>query len=93
MTDPSRESYGALGFTRKLSGILSAKALVGGIRALRDGHHQSGIQGDAMQLGGAVVIGPGPALYFYYRSNLASDHPPVEKIVEASTSMNVLVQG
>ena len=91
MTDPSLESYVALGFTRKLSGILSAKALVGGFRALKDGYHQSGIQGDAMQLGGAVVIGPGPVLYYYYRSKEASDHAPVEKIIEACTSNNVLV--
>lgn len=90
MTDPELLSFAALGFTRKLSGILSASTLAGGLKALKDGHRQTGIQGDALQLGGVIVIGPGPVLFYYYRSEKAGDHPPVEQIFEACRAEKAL---
>lgn len=72
-----------MGFTRNISGLLSSKVLLGGLKAFSSGHRQRGVQGDAMQLGGAVVIGPDSQVYYYYRSNQAADHPPVGEIIKA----------
>lgn len=85
MTDPGLKSYTTLGFTKKLSGILSTSTFLGGLKALKDGHRQTGLQGDALQLGGAIVVGPGGVLYYYFRSDKAEDHPPIDQMLEACT--------
>lgn len=82
MTDPELKSYTALGFTKKLSGIFSASTVLGGLKALKNGHRQADIQGNALQLGGAIVVGPGPRLNYYYQSSRADDFPPVEEMLE-----------
>ena len=90
MTDPGLKTYESLGFKREISGIFSVATLAGGLKALKSGHRQAKVQGDALQLGGVIVIGPGPAVYYYYRSKKAGDHPPVEQILEACTSKTAL---
>ncbi len=72
-----------MGLTRNISGLLSSKVILGGLKAFSSGHRQKGVQGDAMQLGGAAVIGPDSKVYYYYRSKQAADHPPVGDIIEA----------
>jgi len=81
-TDPSLKSFNALGFSREISGILSASALVSAFRAFKNGHRPSAMKGDALQLGGAVVVGPGPTLYYYFRADKAGEHPAVQDILE-----------
>lgn len=76
-------SFKALGFTRKVSGLLAASAFVGGLKALKDGYRPGTMQGDALQLGGAMVVGPGGQLYYYFRGEQAADHPPVEEILDS----------
>lgn len=93
VTDPSLSSFVALGFTRKLSGILSVNALMGGLKALGKGHRQKGIKGDAIQLGGVAVVASGPVLYYYYRSTQAADHPPIEKLLAACATEKPLWTG
>lgn len=82
LTDPGLASFKALGLSKKVSGILAPAALISGIKALKEGYRPGRIQGDTLQLGGAVVIGPGPILYYYYRSTQAADHAPVEDILQ-----------
>lgn len=81
-TDPSLESFKALGFSREISGILAPSALVGAFKAFKDGHRPSALKGDALQLGGAVVVGPGPKLYYYFQARKAGEHPTVQDIIE-----------
>lgn len=82
MTDPSLLSYNVLGFRRNITGVLSFSAVVAGMKAFGEGHRQVGVQGDALQLGGAVIIGPGPVMHYLYASEKAADHPPVSDILE-----------
>jgi len=81
-TDPGLASFKALGFSREITGILAPSALVGAFKAFKDGYRPSTLQGDALQLGGAVVIGPGPKLYYYFQAVKAGEHPSVQAILE-----------
>ena len=82
-TDPTLNSFKALEFTRKVSGLFATSALVGGLKALKDGYRPGTMQGDALQLGGAVVVGPGAQLYYYFRGQQAADHPPIEEMLNS----------
>jgi len=42
-----------------------------------------GIQGDSLQQGGAVVIGPGGILHYFYGSKEAGDNPPIQDMLDA----------
>lgn len=85
-TDPTLKSYKALGFTRKVSGLFAAGALVGGLKALKDGYRPGTIQGDALQLGGATVVGPDNQLYYYFRGQQAADLAPVAEILDGCST-------
>ena len=89
-TDPTLKSFKALGFTRKVTGLFAASALVGGLKALKNGYRPGTIQGDALQLGGAVVVGPGDQLYYYFRGQQAADLAPVEEILDGCSTETML---
>ena len=63
--------------------MFGARTLGTGFQALKGGHLQKGIQGDALQLGGAVVIGPDGGVRYYFQSQVAGDHPPVAELLDA----------
>lgn len=63
-----------------------------GVKALGAGHRQVGVQGDSLQLGGAVVIGAGPVCHYLYRSEKAADHPMVSDIIAASKEAGELIK-
>lgn len=88
-TDPSLETFRALGFSRKISGLLAVNAFTSGFKALKDGIRPGSMQGDALQLGGAVVVGPGDKIFYYYKGKQAADHAPVEEILAGCTSDRV----
>lgn len=89
-TDPSLESFRALGFSRKISGLLAANAFARGFKALKDGIRPGSMQGDALQLGGAVIIGPGDQLFYYFKGKQAADHAPVQALLAGCTSDTVI---
>jgi hypothetical protein len=75
-TDPSLRIHELLGTRRGLSGVLDPRVFVRAFRALLRGFRQSGVQGDATQLGGVFVIDPGGEPLYAYRSRFAGDLPP-----------------
>ncbi len=83
LADPERRTYAALGTRRSVIGILHTGTLRSAVRAWRRGHRQEGVQGDAMQLGGVVVMRPGGAVAMIHRSVHAGDHPDIEAILRA----------
>ena len=83
LTDPERRSFAALGARRSLAGVLHPGVFAGAVRALREGHRQQGVQGDAMQLGGVVAIRPGGEVVYRYLSGHAGDHPDLGEVVSA----------
>ena len=83
LTDPTRQSFNALGMRRGLASILAPATLVHGFKAWRSGFRQSRIAGDPLQQGGIVVIAPGGVEYFRYISEVAGDHPAAEQVLAA----------
>jgi peroxiredoxin len=81
LTDPDRRTFAALGARRSPGGVLHPRVLASAARAWRAGHRQHGVQGDAMQLGGVVVIHPGDEVAGVWRSAHAGDHPAAEQIL------------
>lgn len=81
--DPERATYRAAGLKRSVASTLRPSALKNAARALAGGHMQGAVRGDAWQLGGVFVFGPGHREYLAYTSEAAGDHPPVERILEA----------
>jgi hypothetical protein len=43
-------------------------------------HPQTSVEGNALQLGGALVIRPGGEVTYRYRSEFGGDHPPSETL-------------
>jgi hypothetical protein len=82
--DTKREAYRALemkrGFMRTLGTIDVWKSLG---RALKGGFRQKGVQGDAWQLGGVLVVLPDGNVAYRYRSESAGDHPRLADILAA----------
>jgi hypothetical protein len=82
--DAGLGAYAALGMKRGVLAALASPSVVASTaRALRGGFRQEGVQGDPWQLGGVLVVAPGGAVRYAYRSRAAGDHPPVEAILAA----------
>lgn len=82
-TDESRRSYELLGFRRDLRGVLSLRVFEHGRRAMKKGFAQKKTMGDALQLGGTLVIRPGGEVVYRYASEVAGDHPRPADVVAA----------
>jgi hypothetical protein len=83
VTDPSRATYAALGARRDLRGVLDPRMLAAGWRSVRDGHAQGALQGDAMQLGGVLVVRPDGSAPFVHLERFAGDAPEVGTVLAA----------
>ena len=75
LTDPTLAVHRAVGARRGLLGVLDPRVIFRAVAALRSGFRQSGVRGDATQLGGLFVIEGGGRLLYGYRSRFAGDYP------------------
>ena len=75
LADEERRTYKLMGLRRaNLAQLLGPQSVLSGIRhGARSGVVQGRIVGDAAQLGGAFVIGPGDEVLFEQRSEHAGD--------------------
>jgi len=78
-TDPSRKSYDAAGMVRGLK--VTTTGLKGAWRALKGGHIQGRVRGDAMQQGGIIVLGRNGEALFTHSDREAGDHADLEAVV------------
>lgn len=83
LTDPSRKVFKVLGLTSSIAGLLGIKTISRGLSALGQGIKPGSLQGNALQLGGAVIIDSSPAVLYFYKSSEAGDDPPVQDMLEA----------
>ena len=81
LTNPGLEAYRAAGLRRDLGGVLSPRVMLHAMRALRGGFTQKSTRGDAMQLGGVLVVAPGGKILYRHASREAGDHPAPAEIV------------
>ncbi len=84
LTDPSLASYKALNFEKSITSLMGMKSLHEGITALKEGYMPGTIQGNAIQLGGVLIMDPDNSAQYYYRSSEAGDHPILEELLEES---------
>ncbi len=83
LVDPELRGYRAAGLRRGRVEALSPKLARSAARALRAGHRQTGVEGDAWQLGGAFVIRPDGSLRFRHVADHAGDHARLDAILAA----------
>ena len=82
-TDPSRESYQALGLKRSLLGTLGPRSLLAGMRAVSAGHPQTSVEGDAFQLGGFFAVARGGEIRYAEIHSSAAERPNVDAALAA----------
>ncbi len=80
-TDPSLAVYQAAGLKRGVATVLSPRAALAGMSALRHGFRQGKTQGDAWQQGGVVVIEPGGDVVWTHVSDYAGDNAAPDEIL------------
>lgn len=83
LTDPSLETYKALGFKNGIGDVIGVKSFIQGFSALKSGFMPGSLQGHALQLGGAVVITVEDKITYLFKSTAAGDHPPIEDLLSA----------
>ncbi len=80
-TDPSLNTYKTLNLKRSVGSLFGLKSVKEGLRAAVSGYLQTEIQGDALQQGGAIIVGPGDVLHYVYRNSEAGDHAPIQEML------------
>ena len=83
--DTTRASYRALGMKRGIFRTLGSwRIWKNTFRARAKGFRQSrGVQGDAWQQGGVLVVLPDSRVAYRYLSSVAGDHPTVSEVLAA----------
>jgi hypothetical protein len=83
-TDPSRKTFEAAALVRTVRNFLHPASLVASVRAAAKGFLPgTQVKGDALQLGGVLVVRPGGRVAFHYASRHVGDHPSNEEILAA----------
>jgi len=72
-----------LGFKSGVGGLIGLQPVFRALSAVRAGFRPGSLQGNALQLGGAVVIDTDGVIRFHYRSEKAGDDPSAEELLAA----------
>lgn len=83
LIDPDLVAYRAAGLRRGRAELFSPRMIGNAVRAFNAGYRQTGVEGDAFQLGGVLVVRRGGDLVYRYASREAGDHPPVSEVLAA----------
>jgi peroxiredoxin len=81
--DPSLRAFRAAGLEHSRASTYHPLAVLKAVRAVAQGHRQTGRQGDIIQQGGTFVLGPGDRVHFEWRDRYAGDHADLDEAVEA----------
>ncbi len=73
-----------LGFKNSVLGLLGMKSLHEGISAIKEGYRPGAIQGNAIQLGGVLIMDPDNRAHYYFMSSEAGDHPTNEELLKVA---------
>lgn len=83
VSDTSRGTYAAAGLHRQWWRVFSPASIAHAIQLKRHGFKQDGVKGDAMQLGGAVVIARGGRVVYTHAESSIGDHTKAEVLTKA----------
>jgi hypothetical protein len=81
LTDPQRETYGFLGLNRSIRGVIGPKMVIRAVQSIASGYRPGPLQGDALQLGGAITITADNRVTYFFTSTGAGEHPPVAELL------------
>lgn len=82
LVDPKRESFKAAKMRKDLGSTINFRTIPAIVRAWKNGHRQSKLQGDPFQQGGAVIILPDDTIAFEFISRFGGDHPLPQQIID-----------
>ena len=82
LTDPELLSYKALEFRKGMKTLVGIKSVAATIKSVGSGFMGASIQGDAFQQGGAVIVGPGEQIHYFYQNTEAGDMPSIEEMLK-----------
>lgn len=88
LCDTRLEAFAAAGLKRSISSTFSLGTLKHGLRAFKQGHRQSAVQGDPWQQGGLFVCAPGDEVLFAHVSQAAGDHPEPAAFLDSLRGRN-----
>lgn len=86
-TDPSLESFRAMGFKRGFLVALGPRSIAAGLGMFKRGYKQgaySNSTGDLWQMGGLLVVKPSGVVTYHYISTALGDYPPEQDVVAKS---------
>lgn len=83
LTDPSLASYRLAGLKRGVMAMLSPRMALHAARAMRAGFRQTATRGDALQLGGVLVIEKGGRILYTHVDREPGDVADVRAVVAA----------
>jgi peroxiredoxin len=89
VTDPTRAVYELLGLRRSAWATLGPGALVGIARAMAAGHSHRGVEGDATQQGGALIVDEHGVVRLHHENRDLGDHVSASDLVEAALRMEI----
>ena len=78
-----RATYAVAGFHRQWWRVFSPSSIAHAIQLKRHGYKQDGLKGDAMQLGGAVVVARGGRVVYTHAESSIGDHAKAEELTKA----------
>lgn len=81
LIDEKLVSYQAADFRRGGAELLSPRLFTNAARALLGGYRQRGVQGDAWQLGGILIVTREAGVVYRFASATAGDHPSIDEIL------------
>jgi hypothetical protein len=83
LTDPSRQTYKAMGMIRGVLPTLGPGSAAAAVGAALRGHRQTTLEGDPWQQGGLVLVGRDSRILFLQRNRSAGDRPDLEGALAA----------
>lgn len=83
LTDPELLSYKALKFRKGIGTLVGMKSVTAAIKSVGSGFMGASIQGDALQQGGAVIVGPGAKVHHFCKNTEAGDKPSIEEMLKS----------
>ena len=87
-TDPSLQTYDAVGAQRGLWATFRPEMWGQSIRTFRKGIRQSGLQGHALQQGAVLVVLPGGEIPYRHINRYPGDHPnPAEPVAALGSAL------
>lgn len=81
-TDPSLLAFAAAGLQRGVMRTLDPRSMVRVVKALAGGRRQGGVQGDAWQQGGVVIVDPGGEVRWHQVSARSGDNATADEIID-----------